>query len=124
MQVNETHEKIIEALKNRGPSLPIQLAKDLEMSSLFVSAFLSELAKEKRIKISSLKVGGSPIYFIEGQQEKLEQYQKYLHPKEAEAFLILKDSIFLRSVISIWVPTKRMGLLSEFLFARKARAKT
>jgi hypothetical protein len=91
MQVNETHEKIIEALKNRGPSLPIQLAKDLEMSSLFVSAFLSELAKEKRIKISSLKVGGSPIYFIEGQQEKLEQYQKYLHPKEAEAFLILKE---------------------------------
>ena len=91
MQVNETHEKIIEALKNKGPSLPIQLAKSLDMSSLFISAFLSELAREKRIKISYLKVGGSPIYFLEGQEEQLEPYFKYLHPKEAEAFILLKE---------------------------------
>jgi len=91
MQTNQTHEKIIEVLKNKGPSLPIQLAKDLDMSSLFISAFLSELAREKRIKISHLKIGGSPVYFLEGQEEQLEPYFKYLHPKEAEAFLLLKE---------------------------------
>ena len=87
---NETHEKIISYLKKEGPSLPIKISKELEMSSLFISAFLSELSKQKRIKVTSLKVGGSPLYFVEGQEEKLENFYKYLHPKEAEAFQLLK----------------------------------
>ncbi|MFH1358465.1 MAG: hypothetical protein ABIH37_01090 [archaeon] len=91
MEINQTHEKIISAINEKGPCLPIQLSTRLNMSSLFVSAFLSELSKEKRIKVSNLKVGGSPLYFLEGQEEKLEDYYKYLHPKEAETFLLLKN---------------------------------
>jgi len=96
METNETHEKIINILKAKGPSLPIQIAKELEISSLFISAFLSELANEKRIQISHLKVGGSPLYFLPGQEEKLEKFYKFLHPREAEAFLLLKKKKILR----------------------------
>tara|TARA_Y100000310_G_C20679775_1_gene815209 strand:+ start:1010 stop:1891 length:882 start_codon:yes stop_codon:yes gene_type:complete len=96
MMENETHEKIINILKEKGPSLPIQIAKQLGISSLFISAYLSELAGEKRIKISHLKVGGSPLYFIEEQAEQLEKFYKYLHPKEAEAFLLLKKKKILK----------------------------
>jgi hypothetical protein len=110
MQTNETHKKIIEAIKNKGPSLPIQLAKELNMNSLFISAFLSELAREKRIKISHLKVGGSPLYFIEGQEEQLENYYRYLPPKEAETFLLLKKRKVLKD--SDQDPATRVALRS------------
>lgn len=61
---HDVHNKIIDTLKKRGPSLPIQIAKEVALSSLFVSAFLSELVDDKRVKVSSLKVGGSPLYFF------------------------------------------------------------
>lgn len=111
----EIHEKIIEAIKSKGPSLPIQLAKQLNMSSLFISAFLSELANEKKIKISSLKVGGSPLYFVEGQQEKLESYYNYLPQKEAETFLLLKEKKVLKD--SEQEPAIRVALRSIRDFA-------
>src|SRR3989344_5530 len=96
MQSNSNHEKIIEVIKRKGPSLPIQISKEVGLSSLFISAFLSELAGEKRLKISHLKVGGSPLYFLEGQEEQLEKFYNYMPPKEAEAFLLLKEKKILK----------------------------
>ena len=93
MESNQNHEKILRVIRERGPSLPVQIATKLGMNSLFVSAFLSELVNNKQIKVSHLRVGGSPLYFLEGQEEKLEEFHKYLHPKEGEAFLMLKKAI-------------------------------
>lgn len=110
INANETQEKIINILEETGPSLPIQIANKIGISSLFISAFLSELANEKRIKISHLKVGGSPLYFLEGQEEKLEEFHKYLHPKEAEAFILLKKNQILKD--SEQEPAIRVALRS------------
>lgn len=96
IDAKEVQRKIIETIKKRGPSLPIQIAKDVGISSLFVSAFLSELAGDKQVKISSLKVGGSPLYFISGQEEQLEKFYNYLPSKEAEAFQLLKKEKILK----------------------------
>lgn len=90
MDAIQIHNKIISFLGEKGPSLPINIAKQLGITSLFISAFLSELVNQNLIKVSHLKVGGSPLYFLEGQQEKLENYYKYLHPREAEAYMLLK----------------------------------
>ena len=106
----ETHEKIIGVLNEKGPSLPINIAKVLEISSLFISAFLSELTNQKRIQVSSLKVGGSPLYYMRGQEEKLEDYYKYLHPREAEAFLLLREHKVLKD--SDQDPATRVALRS------------
>ena len=115
MEVNNTDEKIIKILKENGPSLPIRLSKEIGMSSLFISAFLSGLVDDKRIKISNLKVGGSPLYFLDGQEEKLESFYKYLHPKEAEAFLLLKKNKILKD--SVQAPAIRVALRSIRDFA-------
>jgi len=115
MQINETHNKIVEILRNKGPSLPVNISKQMNMSSLFVSAFLSELTNEKRIKVSHLKVGGSPLYFVEGQEEQLEPFYKYLHPREAETFLILKKHKILKD--SEQDPATRVALRSIRDFA-------
>ncbi len=96
IETKDTHKKIIKVLNEKGPSLPINIAKELEMNSLFVSAFLSEMVNEKKIKVSHLKVGGSPLYFLEGQEEKLERFSNYLHPKENEALILLKEKKVLK----------------------------
>lgn len=96
INTHEIKNKIISSIEKRGPSLPIQIAKELAMNSLFVAAFLSELNDEKRLKVSSLKVGGSPLYFLTGQEEQLEKFYKFLHPKEAEAFELLRKNKILK----------------------------
>jgi hypothetical protein len=88
-------EKIISFIETKGPSLPIQVAKETGMSILFSSAFLSELYNEKKIMMSNLRVGSSPVYFISGQEPQLERFAVYLKNKEKEAFQILKENKFL-----------------------------
>jgi hypothetical protein len=96
LDAKETQKRIIEIIRKRGPCLPIHLAKDLGISSLFISAFLSELAQDKKIRISNLKVGGSPLYFLEGQEIELEKFNNFLAPKENEAYLLLKKNRILK----------------------------
>lgn len=119
LKAQEVHSKIIDSLRKRGPSLPIQVAKDMTMSSLFVSAFLSELVDDKKVKVSSLKVGGTPLYYLEGQEEKLENFYKYLHPKEAEAFELIKKYRILKD--SEQEPAIRVALraINDFAFSFK-----
>ena len=113
-------DKIISFLQRRGPSLPIPIAKDVQLSTLFASAFLSELASEKRIRISKMKVGGSPLYFIPGQENMLENFSNYLKSKEKEAFLLLKENKFLKD--SEQDPAIRVALreITDFTFPFKS----
>lgn len=83
-------EGIMALIKTKGPSLPVHVARGIGVEPLFAGAFLSELYSEKKIKISNMKVGGSPLYYIEGQEEQLERFIEHLAPKEKEAFLFLK----------------------------------
>lgn len=92
----EIKEKILFLLKKRGPSLPVHIAKEIGLSILFASAFLSELLSEKRIRISNMKVGNSPIYFIRGQEPLLENFSQYLKSREKDAFILLKEKKFLK----------------------------
>jgi len=94
----EIKEKVIFALRKRGPSLPIHIAGEVEISPLFASAFLSELVSEKRIFISHMKVGNSPLYFLPEQEPLLERFAGHLKSKEKDAFMLLKDKKILKDV--------------------------
>lgn len=88
--------KIISFIRENGPSLPVQIAKETGLSILFASAFLSELYGEKIINISNIRVGSSPLYFIPGQEPQLERFSQYIKGKEKEAYLLLKEKAILR----------------------------
>ncbi len=94
--VGQIKEKIISFIRLKGPSLPVHVAKETGLSILFASAFLSELFYEKKVKISNLKVGSSPLYFISGQESQLENFSQYLKNKEKESFLLLKEKKILK----------------------------
>ncbi|HEA46227.1 MAG TPA: hypothetical protein ENH99_00405 [Candidatus Pacearchaeota archaeon] len=93
---SEVKEKIVSFLRRNGPSLPIRISGEIKENSLFTSAFLSELLSEKRIMISDMKVGSSPLYFIEGHEPMLERFSHHLKSKEKEAFSLIKEKRFLK----------------------------
>jgi len=95
IDVNEIKRKILEIIRQEGPSLPVPIAKKIQMQPMFASAILSELLNEKRVKTSSMKIGSSPLYLIPGQEEKLEAFTENLGGVEKEAYLKLKDNKFL-----------------------------
>ncbi|MEK6842363.1 MAG: hypothetical protein AABX84_00970 [Nanoarchaeota archaeon] len=92
----EIKEKIISILNARGPILPVHIAKETDLSILFASAFMSELIADKRLKVSSMKIGSSPLYFIPGQENMLENFSEHLKGKEKEAFSLIKGKKFLK----------------------------
>ena len=103
----------------KGPSLPVHIASETGLSMLFASAFLSELLSEKKIKLSFMKVGSSPIYLVPGQEPMLEKYSQHLKSKEKEAFELLKRKKFLKDEEQ--VPAIRIALreIKDFAIAFK-----
>ena len=84
-------ERIIETVKTKGPSLPVHIASEIQTSILFTSAFLSELLSEKQLKITHMRVGSSPVYFLPGQEPQIEKYSQHLKSREKDAFMLLKE---------------------------------
>lgn len=92
---SQIKERILSLLRLKGPSLPVHIARETGLSILFASAFLSELFQDKKIKMSNLRVGNSPLYFIQGQEPQLERFSEHLRSKEKDAFLLIKNKRFL-----------------------------
>jgi hypothetical protein len=120
-KLNSHKEKILSTLRFRGPSLPVHLSKSINMSPLFTSAFLSELFSERRVKISNLKVGSSPLYYIDGQENLLENFSNYLNTREKEAYVLLKEKQILKD--SELEPVTRVALSAIKDFAVPIRIK-
>ena len=93
---SEIKAKIMSVFEKKGPCLPVHIAKETGLSILFASAFLSELFTEKKINMSNMRVGSSPIYFISEQKFMLEKFSIFLKSKEKEAFILLKEKKFLK----------------------------
>lgn len=110
-------EKILGFIKIKGPVLPVQISKEIGSDILMASAHLAELTATNKLKISSIKVGGSPLYYLNGQEESLEKYTDSLNDKEKKAFDLLKESKILRD--QELEPVIRVALrdLKDFAFA-------
>jgi len=95
-------------IRREGPMQPSQLAGELNTNILFASAILSELVSNKHVKITSVKKGGSPFYYIKGQESKLENLQEFLSGKPKEAFELLREKKIIRDKSS--EPWQRVAL--------------
>ena len=86
----EILEKVLSIVKAKGPLLPADIAREINTNMIIAGAMLSELAGKGTVKISTVKVGGSPVYYAPGQEYKLQQYANRLGSKEKEAYELLK----------------------------------
>ncbi len=88
--------KAIQLIKMKGPVIPSNISKELEKDLLFTSVILAELVSSKQLKISHLKIGSSPLYYLSGQEYRLDNFYKYLNEKDRGTFDILKKNKVLR----------------------------
>jgi len=85
------YEKVISFIQEQGPSLPSQVAKMLEKDTFFAGAILSDLLSKKAIRITTAKIGSSPLYYLPDQKEKLSMLYDKLPLREREAYDFLKE---------------------------------
>lgn len=95
-QLVKSKDFIVSTLRNRGPTLPIEIARVINQNTIFASAFLSELYNEQKVKMSHMKVGSSSLYYLEGQQHQLERFIQHLNHKEREAYELLRNEKLLQ----------------------------
>ena len=109
--------KVIEYVQKNGPSLPVQVSKVIGREIYVSSAVLSELISSRKMLITAAKVGSSPLYYLPGQEYKLQTLlYPYLKDKEKEAFDLLKKNLVLKD--SNLEPAIRVALryLRDFAF--------
>jgi len=86
------NEKILDFVKQKGPVIPAEIARHLNVNNLFASALLAELVDRGGLHLTHVKVGGSPVYYLEGQEDRLQEFSKYLPEKEQRACKMLRES--------------------------------
>ncbi|MFH1823460.1 MAG: hypothetical protein ABH817_01970 [archaeon] len=123
INISGKKERILELVKERGPSLPIKLSKEIGLSLLLTSALLSELVADKELQFTKLKIGGSPLYFQKGQEKSLEEYVSHLPAKEKETVNLLKEKRFV--VDASLEPSNRVAIrnLSDFAIKMSVKLK-
>ncbi|MEW6063375.1 MAG: hypothetical protein AB1571_03355 [Nanoarchaeota archaeon] len=119
--IEELKKKVLDFVRLNGPILPVQLSKVLSKDLIYTSAILSSLVASGYLKITNVKIGGSPLYYTAGQEYKLQHLNKYLKDREQEAFELLKDNKLLRE--SELQPVQRVALREIKDFAVQILAK-
>lgn len=96
INVDSEKGKIISFLSKTGPIVSNSIGNALHLQSFVVNALLSELLNAKSIKASFLRVGSSPLYYLQEHEDQLEKFSNYLNHKEKEAYNLLKKEAVLK----------------------------
>ncbi len=111
----QDQDKILFFLRTIGPTIPSKVAKHLDTEILLASAHLSDLAAQGKVKISHLKIGGSPLYYLPGQEEKLYYFAAgNLNPKDFQVLERLKQEKILREKILDLLSRVALRSLQDF----------
>ena len=81
-----SREQVLSLIRVKGPVIPSNIAKELGQNLIMASAVLSELVSSGALRISALKIGGSPLYYLPEHEARLQGFAKHLNDKEKRAF--------------------------------------
>jgi hypothetical protein len=118
--MSELRAYVLDYVRKNGPILPVHVSKIINREIMYASAVLSELVSRKDVLISHAKIGGSPVYYVKGQENKLNILYDNLPQREKEAYDILKEDkvlfdkecppairVALRSIRDFAIPLKQ-----------------
>ncbi len=91
----EYREKVL-AMARVRPVLPTEVAKALSTNSMLAGAMLAEMSEKGLLKLSSLKVGGSPVYFVPGNEAQLLGFTESMNGKDRQTVQLLEREKVLR----------------------------
>lgn len=89
-------DKIVSFIRVNGPVLPVQISKQFGGDLFFAGAVLSELVGRQKVRISNAKVGGSPVYYTDGQEYKLHMLYDHLKDVHKKVYDLLKENKILK----------------------------
>ena len=112
-------DRILSFVRTNGPVLPVQISKNFGGDMLFAGAVLSELVASKKILISKAKIGGSPVYYADGQGMKLSMLYTHLKDVHKKVYDKLNQEKILKDIdLEVW---ERVALREIKDFAELAR---
>jgi len=112
---------ILTYVKRNGPVLPVQISKQIDNNIIFAGAILSELVSNKKVKLSNSKIGGSPVYYVPGQENKLSMLYPYLKDIHKKAYDFLKENKVVQDIAI--EPWQRVALRELNDFANMLKTK-
>jgi hypothetical protein len=117
MLQNIPRNKILDIVK-QGPTFPAKIAKQLGAGgdTMLIGAILSTLISTGEVRVSSIKVGASPLYYVPDNESKLEDYIDHLNDKDRKVFKLLKEEKVLQD--SEQDPLTRVSLRTIKDFAK------
>ncbi len=71
--------------------------------------------------MSNMKVGSSPLYYIQGQEDQLENFTQHLNQREKEAFFLLKEKELLKDEDQTPVIRVALRAIKDFAIPLKIR---
>jgi len=92
MGIEMLEEQIISYVKDKGPCLPVKVAKMIDKSILMTSAILSGMTSSGKLLKTFKKIGDSHLYYVPEQEEQVKQgVVKSMDDIEMSAFKELKE---------------------------------
>lgn len=89
--MNKT-EIALNYVKENGPVLPVRISKAINTNILMASAILAELVSLNKVKLTHQNIGSSPLYYMGGQEIKLESaLENQIKGKRREALELIKE---------------------------------
>jgi len=119
--VNGDKQKIFEFVSKNGPVLPVHISKQIGSNILLAGALMSELVSNKKIFLTTVKRGGSPFYYVKGQEQRLQNLAECLSGREKEIYNLIKEKKVIRDKTA--EPWQRVALRAIKDFAYPLQVK-
>jgi len=116
---DELYDKVFDFIKKRGPVLPAHISEFLGSNVLYASVLLDDLVRQERLKQSFAMIGDSPIYYLAGQEEKLQVLSNHLSPEEKKAYDMIKNQKVMREKAIPKELSQALAGLKDFVTALK-----
>jgi hypothetical protein len=110
-------DNVLTFIKSKGPVIPRDVVKEFGGDTFIAGAILSQLVDAKQAKVTNTKIGGTPAYYISGQEQKLMDLSKYLGHVEKKAYELLREKQVLKD--SDQEPAIRIALRSIKDYAKQ-----
>ncbi len=114
--VLDYRDKVLAFIRSKGPVLPVHISKEVGTNILMASAMLSELVSKGSLKVSGLKVGGSPLYFIPGQEPMLMNFLASLNEKDRRTLELLQQQKIIRDTSQEAITRVSLRQLKDFAY--------
>lgn len=64
-------QQIVDFIKRKGPSMPVEIAVGTGINSIIVSAIISDMVPKKQVLMSNKRIGSSHVYFLQDQRDRM-----------------------------------------------------